>query len=73
MRHYGALNVDSEENGVNSAAELHQRAIAGQLYDAPMILGALGLDQLFPVRFECGERSRLVLAHEAAVANNVRA
>ncbi len=69
--HYGALNVNSEENGIDSAAKLHQRAIAGQLYDAPVILGALRLDQLFPVPFECGERSRLVLAHEAAVADHV--
>ena len=69
---HSALNVNRMGYGIDGAAKLNQRAVAGGLYDASAILGDLGMEKLSPKRLEPRQRSRLVLPHHLRVANNVR-
>ena len=52
LRHVGvalahpALDFGGAGDRVHDARELHQHAVAGQLDDAPLMLGDLGVDQL---------------------------
>ena len=65
------LDVDGEGQGVDDAGELHQRAVAHQLDDGPLVLGRLGLDQLLAVGLELRERALFVGGHEAALTDDV--
>ena len=77
LRHIGvalahlALDLGGAGDRVHHARELHQHAVAGQLDDAPLMLGDLGVDEFLAMRVERRERRRLVDAHEAAVADHV--
>ena len=77
LRHIGvalahaALDLGGAGDRVHHARELHQHAVAGELDDAPLVLGDLGVDQLVAMRLERGKRAGLVSAHEAAVADHV--
>ena len=68
-----SLNVGRALHRVDDAGELDQHPIAHQLDDASMMLRDRGVDDFFAVRLEPGERSRLVGAHETAVADDVGA
>ena len=46
-------------------------AIAHELDDAAVLLGNPDIDKLLAVRLERSERARLILFHEAAVANHI--
>ena len=43
-----SLDFDSASNGVHRARELHQRAVAHELYDTARMAGDCGIDQLTP-------------------------
>ena len=68
---HGALELDGEAHRVDDAGELHQGAVAHELDGAAAVLRGLWLDELLAVGLERGERARLVLAHQAAIADHV--
>ena len=68
---HGPLHIDGEVNGVYDTAELHQRAVAHELDDAPVMLSGLGLDKLSSSCLERRERPSLVGSHEAAVTDHI--
>ena len=68
---HGDLNLDGKGDRIDDAAEFHQRAIAHELDCSAVMLCRFGLDQLLAVALERGQRPRLVVPHEAAVANHV--
>jgi len=59
-------------NGVDHAREFHQRAVAHQFHGAPAILGFLWFDEFPAQRLEGCKGASLVLAHEAAVPDDIR-
>jgi hypothetical protein len=65
------LHFNRATHSVDHAAELDQRAVAGQLDDAPVIQGDGGVDDVAAQRTKSGERTILVHACEAAVADHV--
>jgi hypothetical protein len=77
LRHAGiafahaALHLDRAAHRIHHARELHQRAVPGGLDDLAAMLLDLGVDQRPPVGLELGKRTRLVRAHEPAVASHV--
>ena len=71
LRSPSALDLGGAGDGVHDARELHQHAVAGELDDAPLVLGDLGVDQLLAMRIQRGKRGGLVGAHQAAVADHV--
>ena len=58
-------------DGIDHAAEFGQQAVAGQLEDAAVMSGDFGFEEVFPVRAQALERVRLIILHEAAVADDV--
>ena len=66
-----ALDLGGTGDGVHHARELDQHAVAGDLDDAALMLGDLGVRHLAAVRLERCERPSLVEAHEPAVADHV--
>ena len=66
-----ALDLGGAGDRIHDARELDQHAVAGELDDAPPMLGDLGVDQLLAMRLERRERGGLVDAHEAAVADHI--
>ena len=68
---HAVLDLDGAGDGVHHAGEFGEHAVAGQLDDAALVLGDLGVDQLLAAGLECGERRRLVDAHEPGVADHV--
>ena len=65
------LDFGGAGDRIHHARELDQHAVAGQLDDAPSMLGDLGVDEFAAVRLERRERRGLVDAHEPAVADHV--
>ena len=72
-RGHPALNFGSASHGIDDTGELDEQAVPHQLDDAALVLGDLGLDELGAMGTKAGERAFLVGAHEARVANDVRA
>ena len=66
-----ALYHSSTLDGLDDAGELDERAVAHELDHAAVVLLDLGLDQFATAPLQSLERTDLVLAHEAAVANHV--
>ena len=66
-----ALDRDGAFDRVDGAAELDQRAVAHHLDDAAVARGDGGIEHLAPDLSQRGERAGLVLAHHAAVADDV--
>src|SRR5262249_6943369 len=70
LRHV-PLEHDSTFNGVDYAAELGEQPVAHELEDAPVMLLDLGLEEVLAMRAHPLEGVRLVLLHEAAIADHV--
>ena len=68
---HAVLDFNSAAHGVDHAAKLDERAVAGQLDDAPIVHGDRGIDQIAPQRPEPRQGAILVRAGEPAVADHV--
>ena len=68
---HGALDIESAPDRVNDTAELHQRTVADQLDDAPLVSGDSGIEDLFPVPLQSRQRASLVATHHAGIADNI--
>ncbi len=66
-----ALQRNGAFDGIDDAGELGQQAVAGQLEDASMVGGDLGLEQTLAVSEQALEGIRLIVLHEAGVADDV--
>jgi len=71
--HIGGENGGSlrSTDGLNDARELDQDAIAGGLDDTAFVLGNARIDQFAAVASKPSKSHSLVLAHQAAVADNI--
>jgi hypothetical protein len=65
------LNIDGTSHGLDDTGKLGQKPIAHELHDTPAAFGDLGLHQLSTEGLQALERSCLVLAHQARVADHV--
>src|SRR5271165_7276156 len=65
------LNLDRAAHGVDHAAELDKRAVAGALDDAPVVRVDRGIDQIAAQPAEPRQRAILIDAGEPAVADDV--
>ena len=70
LRHAG-LDVGGTGQSIDHAGELDQRTVAHELDKPAAMLGDLGLDEFFAVRFQGGQGARLVFAHESGVAGYI--
>ena len=70
---HGVLNFDRAAHGVDDAAELDDRAVAGALDDAPVMHGDGRVDQVASQRSEPRQDAILVRAGKPGVADHVRA
>src|SRR5262249_12795213 len=68
---HALLEVDSALDGVHRARELDQHTIACDFEDTALMPRDQRLQYLATARFERGQRARLILLHEAAVADHV--
>ena len=59
---HGVLDFDSAAHGVDNAAELDERPVAGALNDAPIVHGDGGIDQIATQRAQPGQGSIFVCA-----------
>src|SRR5262249_48657950 len=66
-----ALDLRRAGHGVHDARELDQHSVAGELDDPPLVLGNPVVDQLLAMRLQGRQRSGLVGAHEAAIADYI--
>jgi len=66
-----ALHRDRAGDGLNDARELDQDAVTGGLDDAAFVLRDARIDQVAAVASKTGKSPNLVLAHEAAVADDI--
>ena len=69
---HAVLHLDRAAHGVDDAAELDDRAVAGALDDAAVMDGDGGIDEIAAQGPEARERAILVRAREPAVADDVR-
>ncbi len=58
-------------DGIDDAAEFHDRAVADQLDDAPVVGGDRRIEYHLAVLLERGERALLVDPHQARIADHV--
>ena len=70
---HAVLHFDRAAHGVDDAAELDDRAVAGALDDAAVMHGDGRVDQVAAQRPQAREDSILVGAGEPAVADDIRA
>ena len=70
---HAALDGDRAIDRVDDARELDQRAVAHQLDDAPAVVRDLGVDEFGAVGLQHVERAGLVVAHQARIADDIRA
>jgi len=68
---HGVLHLDGETHGVDHAAELDQRPVAGALHDPPVVNGDRRVDEVASERPEPRQRAILVGAGEPAEADHV--
>ena len=66
------LHLDRAAHGVDDAAELDDRAVAGALDDAPVMDGDGRVDQVAAQRPQPRQRAILVRAGEPAIADHIR-
>ena len=59
---HGVLDFDGAAHGVDNAAELDERPVAGALNDAPIVHGDGGIDQIATQRAQPGQGSIFVCA-----------
>ncbi len=69
--HHRLLNRDGEVDGVDHAGKLHQRAVAREFHDAPVMLGGLRFEQLSAMGLELGKGPGFVASHKTAVSDHV--
>jgi len=65
------LNFDCTCDGLNDARELDEKTIAGRLNDATVVLRDFGIDEFASMRPQPIESSRLVLAHQEAITDDI--
>ena len=70
-RRHPLLDVHGALHGVDHAGEFHQHAIAHQLEDPAAMLADQRRQHLATAELEGRQGSRLVLAHETAVAHHI--
>ena len=70
---HGVLNFDRAAHGVDDAAELDDRAVAGALDDAPVVHGDGRIDEIAAQRPQPRQDAILVRAGEPAIADHIRA
>ncbi len=63
--------VIRDRQRIAAFGELDERAVAHQLDDAPAMTVDSGVDKLGAVGLKRGERARLVLIHQSAVAGDI--
>ena len=68
---HSALHLGGTGDGVHDARKLREHAVTGQLDDAALMFRDLRVDQLVAMDFQRSERTGLVGAHEAAVADDI--
>ena len=68
---HGLLDGDAARHRGDDAVELDESAVAHQLGETTVVRGKERVDDLGTVALERGQRARLVLAHETAVAHDV--
>ena len=66
-----ALHGERAMDGIDDAAEFHDRAVADQLDDAPVMGGDRGIEYHLAVLLERGERALLVDPHKTRIADHV--
>jgi hypothetical protein len=66
------LDVHRATNGVDNAAKFNQHAVTGGFDNATPVFRYAWINQCATVRLKRCERSHLVGAHQAAVANHIR-
>ena len=66
-----SLDFDCAGDGVHSARELHERAVAHELDDTTRMGGNRWVNQLTPQGIQTRESTRLIEAHEARVTDHV--
>ena len=65
------LRFSSTLDGIDDASELNQKPVARRLDDAADMLGNMRFDDFFAVGLELGKRSRLISAHQTAIADDI--
>ena len=65
------LHLGGATHGIHGAGEFHQNPVADDLDDPAVVLGDLGVEQLFPEGFQARERTLLVDLHKVAIADHV--
>ena len=68
---HSLLDHDGTGDGVHGAAKFDQRAIAHGLNDTPAVSGHRWIEDLRPDQVEVQESTRLILAHEPGVADDI--
>ena len=68
---HAILHLDGAAHGVDDAAELHQRPVAGALHDASLVHGDGGIDQVAAQRPQPCQSPILVRACQPAVADDI--
>src|SRR5947208_2663164 len=71
FRLHRLLNVDGAFHGVDDAAELDKGTVTHELEDAPAMLAHQGHQDIVAARPQLRHRARIILLHEAAVADDV--
>ncbi len=66
-----ALHFHGKRDSIDHAGEFEQHAVAGGLDDAAVMLRYRRVDQLPAMRLQRGERTDLVDAHQATVADRI--
>src|SRR5205085_7765145 len=66
-----ALHRDGAGDGLNHARELDQDAVASCLNDTAFVFGNAWIDQFAAMASKPGKSPSLVLAHQAAVADDI--
>jgi hypothetical protein len=69
---HAGLHLKRAAHGVDHAAELDDRAIAGALHNAPMMHGDDGVDEIAAKRPQARKDTILVRAREPAISDDVR-
>jgi hypothetical protein len=68
---HSTLDCGGARDGVDDACELNQRAITHELHNAAMELFYSRVNHFPTTGLQPRQRSHLILAHEAAIANHV--
>ena len=69
---HGGLDFDSAAHGVDHAAELDDRAVAGALDDAAVMNRDRGVDEIAAQGSQAREDAILVRSREPAISDDVR-